>query len=128
MVGMVIFLIAVMLRLGTKRFIDGTILYNQVIVSVSHLMLAVSVFIEIRWLFEIFQSIMIGIAKSAVFKWMDQISIYTYISHDWFIRDIFGAGFPLILAFIIYFAVVAIVASALFLIGTRITRFIMCRI
>ena len=124
-VAIVVAIIAVGLRLGTKGFIDGTVLYDQVIVVVSHCMLSTAFFIGVRWLFELFEKQMEDISSSAVMRWLDKISIYVYISHDWFIKDIFGLKLPLMVDFLIYFSEVFVVASLLYILGESISKKVM---
>lgn len=121
-VAIVVAIIALGLRLGTKGRIDGTILYNQVIVVVSHCMLAAAFFIGVRWLFELFEKQMTDISSSKVMKWLDKISIYVYISHDWFIKDIFGLKLPLVAEFLIFFSEVFMVASILYILGESLNK------
>ena len=121
-VAIVVAIIAVGLRMGTKGVIDGTILYNQVIVVVSHCMLSAAFFIGVRWLFELFEKQMTDISSSTVMKWLDKISIYVYISHDWFIKDIFGLKLPLVAEFLIFFSEVFMVASVLYILGESLNK------
>lgn len=121
-VAIITAIIAVTLRLGTNRFIDGTILYNNVIVVISHCMLAAAFFIGVRWLFDMCGKTMISIASSNVMRWLDKISIYVYISHDWFIKEMFGLGISLPVEFLLYFIEVFIVASILYICGDRVSK------
>lgn len=126
-VGIIVFIIAVFLRVVTKRYIDGTILYDHVIVELSHLMIASAFFIEIRWLFDIIGENMTEFASSSIIKWLDKISIYVYISHDWFVRDIFELHLPLLIRFIVYFTEVFIVASILYKCGNKATTLLVAK-
>lgn len=122
MVAIITAIIAVWLRLGTNRFIDGTILYNNLIVVISHCLLAAAFFIGVRWLFEKFGKTMVRISSSNVMRWLDMISIYVYISHEWFIKEMFGLGVPLPVELLLYFAEVFIVASVLYIIGNKMSK------
>lgn len=121
-VAAVTFVVAVALRLGTKTLLDGTILYDHVIVVISHLMIAAAFFVGVRWLFEISGEFLYKVASSRQFRWLDKISIYVYLSHDWFISGIFGLEIPLISRFLIYYLEVFIVASVLFFIGNELSK------
>lgn len=120
-VSIVTFAIAVIIRLGTKRYLDGSILYDQVIVVISHLMIAVAFYIGVRWLFESFGDVMLKITTSRSFRYLDKISIYVYISHDWFINEFFGMGLPFAVQLLLYFTEVIIVASVLFFVGDKLS-------
>lgn len=121
-IAIVVAIFAVGLRMGTKRFIDGTILYDQVIVVISHCMLSAAFFIGVRWMFELFGKQMVDISSSSVMKWLDKISIYVYISHDWFIKDVFGLRLPILAEFFVYFIEVFVVASLLYTLGECISK------
>lgn len=121
-VAVVTFTVAIALRLWSNRLLDGTILYDYVIVGISHLMIAVAFFIGVRWLFEVSGDFMLKTASSKILRWLDTISIYVYISHNWFIREFFDLRFPLAIDFLAYFTEVFVVASVLFLIGDRMSK------
>lgn len=88
-------------------------------------MLSAAFFIGVRWLFELFEKQMEDISSSAVMRWLDKISIYVYISHVWFIKDIFSLKLPLIVDFLIYFSEVFVVASLLYIFGESISKKVM---
>lgn len=121
-VAVVTFVIAVALRVVTKPLLDGTILYNQVVVEISHLMIAAAFFVGVRWLFEVYGTLMKKVASSRLFRWLDKISIYVYISHDWFISKFFRLRLPMVLEFLMFFCEVFVVASVLFLIGNKVSK------
>lgn len=76
------------IRIFTRQYIDGTVLYNKVIANSSLDTLAFFVFILFLYLYPRMRKIFDFIAMSKVFQWIDAISIYVYIVHR-----LFYAGF-----------------------------------
>ena len=124
-VAFIIFVIAVGVRLLSKHYIDGSILYNQILAPITHIMIAAAFFIGIRWLFEMFPGVFTKIAANRGVRWIDTISIYVYICHDWFISDLFVDIFELVPSFvlglILFFICGIITASGLYWIGKNVT-------
>lgn len=86
-VGVICFALWI-IRILTRPYIDGTVLYNKVIANLSLDLLAFFVFVLFLYLYPRMLKIFDFIAQSKVFQWIDAISIYVYIVHR-----LFYAGF-----------------------------------
>lgn len=91
--GMVQFVIAVAIRLITKRFMDGTRVYDNVIVALTHTGIAISALCIFKWFEYIAPKAVLSIGKNPIIRHIDKISIYVYISHDWYITGVIAALF-----------------------------------
>ena len=119
------FLFAVSIRLLTKRMLDGSVFYDEIIVPLTHIILAVALFASIKWMFEITPRIMNRIASSKILQHLDRISVYAYISHDMLISGVllslFQLSISIYLSIPLYFVAVVILATALCFIGEFLT-------
>ena len=119
-----VFLIAVGGWLISRQYIDGTILYDQVLAPLAHILIATAFFIGVKWLFDQFSMPLNIIASSKAVGWIDKISIYVYVCHTWFLDplfvDVFAIGLPVIFCVPLFFLSAFITGSGMFLIGERI--------
>lgn len=85
-VGMII---AIVLRLLAKHFLDETFVYNIVVVGLSHTVIALWMFFTIRLLDKKIGWIH-SIASSNIISIFDSWSYYIYITHNYFLIKRFG--------------------------------------
>lgn len=111
---------SVAVRLFTKRFIDGTVYYDEIIVPLTYVILAAALFASIRWLFTVMPSID-KLASSRFVQHLDRISIYTYICHDFLfsgvVLSVFRWPLSMYILIPIYLCLVIIFATVLWFIG-----------
>lgn len=81
--SILLFIVAIGIRLVFKIYFDGTILYNSYVVFLTHTMIAIS-------LFNIFKLMLKNIKANRIIDWFDEISFYVYISHYQFIYGPLG--------------------------------------
>jgi peptidoglycan/LPS O-acetylase OafA/YrhL len=77
--------ISVIMRLVGKVYFDNTTFYDNVLSSVTHSMLALSIFIFLKYCDNRFNKAVCSIASFPVIKWLDKISVYVYLTHTWFL-------------------------------------------
>lgn len=85
-IGMII---AIILRLLAKHFLDDTFVYNIVVVGLSHTVIAIWIFLTIRLLDKRISWIH-TIASSSAIRKIDSMSYYLYITHYYFLINRFG--------------------------------------
>ena len=131
--GVAAFVLSVLIRIGCRRLIDGTLLYDEIIVPLTHIGIASSALVAIKAFALIWPSVLEGIGKNRLTRYLDRISIYVYICHDWFIKDIILAVFdlsaPIWLIVPVFIILVLVTASVLYfiferVIGRRLNRMI----
>ena len=88
-VATIIAILAVMIRLGGRHFLDGTVYYNVIIVSMTQILICVWLFVSIKWLVDNY-SIAKTIADSRLVRKGDQFSYHIYITHYLFLCPFFG--------------------------------------
>lgn len=122
-VAVACFAVAVALRLVANRYIDGSVLYNEVIAPGTHVMIAGAFVVSMKWLFGSMPKIMNQIAQSKLLRHLDRISVYLYISHGWFITPVFSSVTFCNGAFatLIYICLIVTVSSFLCLLGEWVT-------
>lgn len=118
------FCFAVGMRLVGKRLFDDSVFYTEVIAPGTHVMIAGTILVGVKWLFGTAQQLMIGITKSAVFQHLDRISIYVYISHGWLITPVFSKltsrlGY---ITFFVYLSFVVLIGTLLYFLGEWSTK------
>ncbi len=84
----IIMVLSIGLRLFCKHYYDGTILYEHIVVSFSHNILAIWIFLTFRLIYKKFERQFEKIAKSNIIMHLDSISYYIYIVHYMFV-DLF---------------------------------------
>lgn len=82
-------LAAIGLRLIAKHFIDGTDVYEGVVVGVTHSVIAVWIFYTVR-LMDQKSGFVHAVAASIPMRYLDGISYYIYITHYFFLVKRFG--------------------------------------
>lgn len=119
---------AIALRLCCRRLIDGTVLYNDVIAPLSHVVLAGAIVSLIKWVFVVMPDIMRVISSSVIFSHLDNISIYIYVCHTFFIDgtiiSLFKLPLPSYLLFPGYIIIIIISSTVMWIIGNRLTAMI----
>ena len=109
-----------------KRYLDGTVFYNEIVAPGAHVTIAISALIGIKWMFVMLPRIMTGIADSRIIRHLDKISIYIYISHDMLFAGpvlyILTWDQPILQLLLIYALAVVIFATLLYYLGTFITN------
>ena len=79
------------LRVGGKALWDDTFLYNQIIVSISQTLLAISIFQVLYWMHtQTRQSILHIVALGGVSQYIDKLTFYIYITHYIFLTGAFN--------------------------------------
>lgn len=116
--GVAMFFTAVAVRLCCKRVIDGSLLYVNIIVTLTHIGIAISSLCAFKWFELVAPKVVMSIGKNKFVRHLDKISIYVYISHDWYINGIIATMFdgqiPPIVLYPLYFVLVVITSSALY--------------
>ncbi len=119
------FAISVIGWLIGRRYLDGSVFYDEIIAPGAHVTIAVSFFIGIKWLFSVLPRLMSDITNTKLAKHLDKISIYIYISHDMLFAGpvlyILTWKYPLLLLLFIYIIAVVVFATLLYYLGTFIT-------
>lgn len=82
---LIIGIVSVGARLGGKYFFDNTILYDNVLSSITHSMLALSVFLFFKWCDYHWNKTVSVITSCSLIRWLDKISVYVYLTHTWFL-------------------------------------------
>lgn len=72
---------AMALRLITRSLIDGTILYDYIVTSLTHDILAIWIYISIYTFNQYRENIITFISNSSLWKSLDRLSYYVYITH-----------------------------------------------
>lgn len=114
-------MVAIGLRLLSKWLFDETIIHNSIIAPISHIILAASIIVGVKWLFEVMPKVMNGISKNTIFKHLDKISIYVYVTHD-LMFFVLAWKLPVFLILLIYFVIAIVTATIFGLIGESLTK------
>ena len=119
--AVVAFAVSVGSRLISKKLLDETVLHNDIFAPLSHIVLAASIIVGIKWLFTVVPRIMNGISSSYLFKHLDRISIYVYVSHDimFFVLD---WKLPLYFLLPVYFVIALLTGTIMWWIGSFVTQ------
>lgn len=112
---------AVTLRLIGKHYIDGSVFYDEVIAPGTHVMIAASFVVGVKWLFGIAPKTMESLSDNKFMQHLDKISIYVYISHD-MLFGVFEWSLPVPVLAILFISIVILVASMLWIVGEFATR------
>ena len=80
---------AVALRLAAKHFVDGTAVYDIIVVGATHTTIAVWIFYTVRLLDEKVHWIHLLAVSKATQK-CDELSYFIYITHNYFLVERFG--------------------------------------
>lgn len=121
LIAIVAFGIAISIRLLSKHFFDDTIIHNEILAPLSHIILTSSFVVGIKWLFDVLPSVMGIISQNKLFRHIDKISIYVYVCHD----QLFGVldwRLSIYVLMPIYFLIVFVVSTVIWLIGNLITK------
>ena len=121
LVALAAFVVAVGLRLLSKKLFDETIIHTDIIAPISHVVLAASIIVGVKWLFDVMPRVMNYISKNAVFKYLDKISIYVYVTHR-LMFFVLAWKLPLYLLLPIYFVIAILTATLFWLIGDYVTK------
>lgn len=76
---------AMIIRILMQKNLDGTILYNNIIVSVTHIILAIWIYSTIRFASENGSDLIRNLAQSKLINWIENLSIYLYMTHYMFL-------------------------------------------
>lgn len=68
-------------RLIARKYFDGTILYNDLVVPFTHIILAIWIYGTIQFLFQKKPNITKAIATNSIMRWLEQRSMYLYMTH-----------------------------------------------
>lgn len=90
-------LIAMAVRLLGRHYMDGTIAYNFIIVSFTHIVLALWIYRTVRVLSQIVPGFTQKLAGNRIVSWLEKYSLFLYMTHYMFIIGPFyvsSLGFP----------------------------------
>ena len=104
--------IAIAIRLMCKRFIDGSVLYDEVIAPGTHIGISISALCFIKWLQYIAPKIINAIGKNGFVRHLDKISIYVYVLHGFFISPVFGLNLSPLIVYPLFACIVGVSSSA----------------
>lgn len=76
---------AMAIRILMQKNLDGTILYNSIVVSVTHIILAIWIYSTIRFVSEKLPNLMRNLSQSKLISWIENLSMYLYITHYMFL-------------------------------------------
>lgn len=85
----VTFIIAMMIRLAGRYYLDGTIVYDVIITSLTHNVLAIWIFGTVKWL-GTKTGFIRELANNRIIGYFEGLSYYIYIVHYYFLVDAFG--------------------------------------
>lgn len=78
-------LCAMAIRLMMRSLCDGTITYNSIVVSFTHIVLAVWIYTTIQYACQTIPDFTKSFAQSNVMNWLDGLSLYIYMTHYMFL-------------------------------------------
>lgn len=87
--GTIVMILAIGIRLITRRVLDGMVVYDTIIVGGSHTILAGSMFILVSYLYASSRSVR-SFAESIAVRIIDEYSYFIYITHYLFLSSSFG--------------------------------------
>jgi peptidoglycan/LPS O-acetylase OafA/YrhL len=76
-------------RLIVRRYADGTAIYDLVTVHMTHAVLGLWIFHTVKLMTDSIQFVD-DLAKSRFIAWCDKLSLFIYITHDYFLSEQFG--------------------------------------
>lgn len=85
----VTFIIAMMIRLAGRYYLDGTIVYDVIITSLTHNVLAIWIFGTVKWIGSKTE-IIARIARNKAVCYLEEKSYYIYIVHYYFLTGTFS--------------------------------------
>lgn len=127
---MALMICSCMIRLLGKIVLDGSWLYDHVIVFLCSFLLTIGIIITSYWIEVIFTKQFIIIMKSPISRWIDSISAYVYCFHEVFIfgpLTVFILGLPVWACIISIFIGSFILATILYIPFETLGRFLNCR-
>ena len=80
------FVAAVLIRIVGKKFFDDTVLYNEIICPLSHIMIACTLLMSIKWLFLQSPGTTERIMTNRFIAYLDRCSLYIYVFHPFFLN------------------------------------------
>lgn len=80
-----IMVVCMVFRLISRNLADGTVLYNNLVVPYTHMVLAVWIYQTFVMLSELSPNWFSVMAKSPVIAWLDKMSMYFYMTHYLFL-------------------------------------------
>lgn len=120
-IAIAVFLLAILFRVVGKITVDDTVFYDEIISPLTHVWIACSVLVSVKWLSNVSPNLVDYLADLKIVRHMDKISIYVYIIHSFFISDIivdvFKMGYSVPIAMILFFCVVFIFSTLVSLFG-----------
>lgn len=84
-----IMIISLVVRLISKKYIDGTVLYDTIVVGISHTILALWIFLIVSYIGNT-SSVVDALSKSKIIRYFDVNSYFIYITHYFFLSTTFG--------------------------------------
>lgn len=76
---------AMAFRLFGRKYADGTILYNDLIVPFTHLVLAVWIYQSIEFISQKAPAVTKSFAQCPIMSWLEKLSMYLYMTHYLFL-------------------------------------------
>lgn len=108
------------------RFVDGTIVYDEIVTPLIHVILASSIVVSVEWLFAIWPRFMTRIGGNSFISHLDRISVYVYISHDMLYSGTIFSMFKWPLSFSVilplYFVTMILLGTVLCYLGEKCTE------
>lgn len=88
-----VMLLAMALRLGSRHYLDNTVIYSEIIVMATHNILSIWMFLSLYFLHEKYPVIIEETAKLKVVIFFDNLSYYIYLTHYVFLTGYFSVCF-----------------------------------
>ena len=87
---------AMIIRLLVRKYADGTILYDNLVVPFTHIILAVWIYQTIQFLCQKAPKMARAIAMSRGVRWIEKLSLYLYMTHYMFlVGPLYVSNIPL---------------------------------
>lgn len=77
------------IRLIAKKVFDGTVLYDTIVVGISHTILALWIYVIVSYISSVSNAVDM-LSKSKIIRYLDENSYYIYITHYFFLSTSFG--------------------------------------
>ncbi len=82
-------LVSLAIRLISKKYLDGTVIYDTIIVGISHTILALWIYLIVSYIGNSSNKADVFF-KSKIIRYLDENSYYIYITHYFFLSTTFG--------------------------------------
>ena len=125
--SVLLFVLAVGARLGGKLLFDDTIIYDRCLSHISKLLLATSIIVAIKWAY-VHSKMVRSVARSKLWAAFDAMSVYVYVTHQFFILadyyPMFQTDLPFVVQLGLFTAIVICVSALLHKVGQLLTSLV----